>query len=176
MSKKYIIKKTEYTSESYSYTNSEAETRRYLIEFYTRQYNTFIDIGIGGQTRFGVKVTEKLIQCTANRLNQLQTGEKTASNTCYPENIISILGRHIGNVPIGRRQLMNSNRSFMGNAPSRFYTADLGDDNRLSIQYHAQTFFCSDMHRRSVEYTPYIDKISTAYNSEIMQAVLSHDN
>ena len=146
----------------------KAETRQYLIGFYRTQYLVFTDIGIGGRTKFGVKITEKLIQCTANRLNQIETGKKTASNTCYFERMMKVLGRPMGDTyPGGKSQLINSNRSFISGVTSKFHTLDLGKNNRLSIV---------DQGDPPIDHTHYIDKISTAYNSEIMQAVLSHDN
>ena len=62
-----------------------ADTRKWLLSFYKEQLRLFADRGIGGRTRVGVKITEKLIQCTANRLDQIKIGKKTASNTCYIE-------------------------------------------------------------------------------------------
>ena len=167
MSKKYTIKRTEYTSKAYRYTDSQAETRRYLIEFYTRQYHTFTDIGIGRQTRFGVKITEKLIQCTANRLDQIKNGKKTFKNMCRIDRIMSMLERTNGNIPEGEPAHLNSNRSFIGHVTSKFHTLDLGKNNRLSMV---------DQGDPPIDHTHYIDKVSTAYNSEIMQAVLSHDS
>lgn len=149
------------------------ETRRWLLSFYKEQHRRFTDIGIGGRTRFGVKITEKLIQCTANRLDQLKIGKKTASNTCYLERMMKILGRPMGDNP---SQLINSNRSFISGVTSKFSTADLGDDSRFSIEYNQDRSYCSEMHRRSMEYTPYTDSVSKAYNSEIMQEILSHDS
>jgi len=150
-----------------------ADTRQAMVGFYNEQLRYFTQIGIGGRTRFGVKITEKLIRCTANRLDQIKTGKKTASNTCYLERMMKILGRPMGDNP---SQLVNSNRSFISGVTSKFSTADLGDDSRFSLEYNQDRHYCSEMHRRSMEYTPYTDDISTAYNSEIMKAVLSHDS
>ena len=162
---------------TYGRQATPADTRRYLIEFYEQQYRMFTDIGIGGRTRFGVKITEKLIRCTANRLDQIKTGKKTASNTCYFERMMKILGRPMGHpYSGGKPQLINSNRSFISGVTSKFTTADLGDDSRFSLEHYQDRHYCSEMHRRSMEYTPYTDDISTAYNSEIMKAVLSHDS
>jgi len=149
------------------------ETRRWLLSFYKEQLRYFTQIGIGGRTRFGVKITEKLIRCTANRLDQIKTGKKTASNTCCLERMMKILGRPMGDNP---SQLFNSNRSFISGVTSKFSTADLGDDSRFSLEYNQDRHYCSEMHRRSMEYTPYIDSVSKAYNSEIMQEILSHDS
>ena len=158
----------------FKYTQATpAETRTWLLSFYKEQLRYFTQIGIGGRTRFGVKITEKLIQCTANRLDQIKTGKKTASNTCYLERMMKILGRPMGGSP---SPLINSNRSFISGVTSKFSTADLGDDSRFSLEHYQDRHYCSEMHRRSMEYTPYTDDISTAYNSEIMQAVLSHDS
>ena len=154
-----------------------ADTRKFLLNFYKEQLHFFTQIGIGGRTRFGVKITEKLIQCTANRLDQIKTGKKTDSNTCYLERMMKILGRPMGHpYSGGKPQLINSNRSFIGNVTSKFTTADLGDDSRFSLEYNQDRSYCSEMHRRSMEYTPYIDSVSKAYNSEIMQEILSHDS
>ena len=155
----------------YQQTDS-VETRQFLISFYKRQYLTFTDIGIGGLTKFGVEITEKLIQCTANRLDQLIKGKKTFKNMCQADRIMSILGRHLGDVPEGEPALINSNRSFVGYVTSDFTTADLGDDNRLYLEYNQRHYFSDNVNNA----THYIDKISTAYKSEIMQAILSHDN
>ena len=158
----------------FKYTQATpAETRTWLLSFYKEQLRYFTQIGIGGRTRFGVKITEKLIQCTANRLDQIKTGKKTASNTCYLERMMKILGRPMGDNP---SQLINSNRSFIRGVTSKFSTADLGDDSRFSLEHYQDRHYCSEMHRRSMEYTPYIDSVSKAYNSEIMQEVLSHDS
>ena len=154
-----------------------ADIKQGLISFYEEQLRLFAHIGIGGRTRFGVKITEKLIRCTANRLDQIKTGKKTDSNTCYFERMMKILGRPMGHpYSGGKPQLINSNRSFISGVTSKFTTADLGDDSRFSIEYNQDRSYCSEMHRRSMEYTPYTDDISTAYNSEIMKAVLSHDS
>ena len=145
-----------------------SETRTWLLSFYKEQYRMFTDIGIGGRTRFGVKITEKLIRCTANRLDQIKTGKKTDSNTCYFERMMKILGRPMGHpYSGGKPQLINSNRSFISGVTSKFHTLDLGKNNRLSVP---------DQRDPVIDHTHYIDKVSTAYNSEIMQAVLSHDN
>ena len=154
-----------------------ADIKQGLISFYEEQLRLFAHSGIGGRTRFGVKITEKLIRCTANRLDQIKTGKKTASNTCYFERMMKILGRPMGHpYSGGKPQLINSNRSFISGVTSKFATADLGDDSRFSLEHYQDRHYCSEMHRRSMEYTPYTDDISTAYNSEIMQAVLSHDS
>ena len=132
----------------------------------------FTRLGIGGVTISGTEITEKLIQCTANRLDQLIKGKKTFSNMCRADRIMSILGRHLGDVPEGEPALINSNRSFVGYVTSDFTTADLGDDNRLYLEYNQRHYFSDNVNND----THYIDKISTAYKSEIMQAILSHDN
>ena len=145
-----------------------ADTRKWLLSFYKEQLRFFTQIGIGGRTRFGVKITEKLIRCTANRLDQLKIGKKTASNTCYLERMMKILGRPMGHPHSGGKpQLINSNRSFISGVTSKFHTLDLGKNNRLSMVEQGDP---------PIDHTHYIDKVSTAYNSEIMQAVLSHDN
>jgi len=148
------------------------ETKLFLIGFYKQQYLMFTRLGIGEQTSFGVEITEKLIDCTANRLDQLIKGEKTFKNMCRADRIMSILGRHLGDIPEGEPALINSNRSFIGHVTSEFTTADLGDDNRLSLEYHQGHHFSDNVNNA----THYIDNISTAYSSEIMQAILSHDN
>ena len=154
-----------------------ADIKQGLISFYEEQLRYFTQIGIGGRTRFGVKITEKLIRCTANRLDQIKTGKKTDSNTCYLERMMKILGRPMGHpYSGGKPQLINSNRSFISGVTSKFSTADLGDDSRFSLEYNQDRHYCSEMHRRSMEYTPYIDSVSKAYNSEIMQEILSHDS
>ena len=153
-----------------------AEERLFLIKFYKNQYLTFKKIGVGGLTKFGVEITEKLIRCTANRLDQIITGKKTAKNMCYTDKLMRIWGRHIGDVPSGESALINSNRSYIGNIMSKFDIKDLSIENELSVAEHTDYRYVSEKHRRSVEHTIYIDKVSTAYNSEIMRAKLSHDN
>ena len=155
----------------YQQTDS-VETRQFLISFYKRQYLTFTDIGIGGLTKFGVEITEKLIQCTANRLDQIETGEKTFKNMCQVDRMMSMLGKTHGDVPEGEPAFINSNRSFSSHITSKFHTLDLGKDNRLSLEYHQGNHFSDNVNNA----THYIDNISTAYSSEIMQAILSHDN
>ena len=145
-----------------------ADIKQGLISFYEGQLRLFAHRGIGGRTTFGVKITEKLIQCTANRLDQIKIGKKTDSNTCYIERMMKILGRPMGHpYSGGKPQLINSNRSFISGVTSKFHTLDLGKNNRLSVP---------DQRDPVIDHTHYIDKVSTAYNSEIMQAVLSHDN
>ena len=155
----------------YQQTNP-AETKQFLIGFYKEQYLTFTRLGIGAVTSFGTEITEKLIDCTANRLDQIIKGEKTFKNMCKADRIMSILGRHLGDVPEGEPAHLNSNRSFIGYVTSKFTTADLGDDNRLFLEYNQGRHFSDNVNN----VTHYIDNISTAYSSEIMQAILSHDN
>ena len=95
---------------------------------------------------------------------------------CQADRIMSILGRHLGNVPEGEPALIDSNRSFSSHIAFRFQTKDLGKENEMNIARMTDYSYLSEQHRRSIEHTVYIDKIATAYNSEIMQAVLSHDN
>ena len=141
------------------------ELNQLLIDFYKSQYLKFLKIGINGQTNFGVTVTKKLIRSTENRLDQLIKGKKTNNNTCDIEKGIY----RLGNNKIG--QLFNSNRSFVGHITSSFKLKDLE-----LIQQHA---VCNYMDYSDVSpygKPKYIDKITTAYNSETMRAVLSHDN
>ena len=159
----------------YQQTNP-AEMKQFLIGFYKEQYLKFTRLGIGGVTIFGVEITEKLIDCTANRLDQLIKGEKTFKNMCRADRIMSILGRHLGDVPEGEPALINSNRSFIGNIASEFDIRDLSRKNEMAVVSRTDHKYVSEKHRRSIEYTIYIDDIFTAYNSETMQAVLSHDN
>ena len=151
-------------------------TKEELIDFYKKQYLHFVRTGIGNETRFGVTITEKLIRCTANRLDQVIKGKKTPENTCYPDRLMKMWGRHIGDVPVGEPGLINSNRSFIGSITSKFDIKDLGKANELSVIKHTDYIYVNEKHRRSIEHTVYIDNVSTAYNSEIMKAVLSHDN
>ena len=154
----------------------KVETRQYLINFYRTQFLVFTDIGIGGLTKFGVEITEKLIDCTANRLDQIIKGEKTFKNMCPADRIMSILGRHLGDVPEGEPALINSNRSFIGNTASKFDIRDLSRKNEMAVVSQTDYIYVSEKHRHSIEHTVYIDNIFTAYNSETMQAILSHDN
>ena len=162
----------------YRYYNYKATefSKEDLIQFYKKQFLYFERIGLGNETRFGTEVTEKLMRCTANRLDQLIKGRKTVENMCYAERLVKIWGRHIGDIPDGEKALVNSNRSFTGDIASKFDIKDLGKENELSVTGHTDYIYVSEKHRRSVEYTIYIDRIFTAYNSEVMVAVLSHDN
>ena len=156
--------------------SSPAEIKLFLISFYKDQYLMLKKIGVGGVTKFGVEITERLIKCTANRLDQIIKGKKTSENTCYTDNLMKIWGRHIGDVPTGELAPINSNRSFTGNMTSKFDIKDLGRANELSVIKQTDYIYVNERHRRSIEHTVYIDNVSTAYNSEIMKAVLSHDN
>tara|TARA_Y100000310_G_C20542462_1_gene743987 strand:+ start:168 stop:647 length:480 start_codon:yes stop_codon:yes gene_type:complete len=149
------------------------ETKQFLIGFYKEQYLMFTRLGIGGVTKFGVEITEKLIKCTANRLDQIIKGKKTSENMCYTDRLMNIgVGRRMR----GEEAFVNSNRSFIGNRTSKFDLKDLGKASELSVAEHTDCIYVSEKHRRSLDYIIYIDNVSTAYNSEIMQAVLSHDN
>ena len=46
-------------------------SRLWLIHFYREQLSKFRKLGLGQETQFGVKITEKLIQITEKRLTDL---------------------------------------------------------------------------------------------------------
>ena len=48
----------------------------FIASFYKDQLKKFNEIGIGKHTEFGVKVTEKLIKITKDRLKQLRPMSK----------------------------------------------------------------------------------------------------
>ena len=58
---------------------------------------------------------------------------------------------------------------------SKFDIKDLGIASELSIIKQTDGVYVSERHRRSIEHTVFIDKISTAYSSEVVKAILSHD-
>mgnify|MGYP005824441937 CR=1 FL=1 len=158
--------------------SAEDTVKDWIIEFYKRQYLEFESIGIGGRTRFDVEITEKLIRCTANRLDQLIRGKKTPDNTCNAEmlldgNIKTIKnGIDIANKLHGREKaLHNSNRSFVGNISRRFHLKDL-DPRHEQMLYNIMDYADGSPH----DEPRYIDKYTTAYNSDVMVAILSHDN
>ena len=140
------------------------ELNQLLIDFYKSQYLKFLKIGINGQTNFGVTVTKKLIRSTENRLDQLIKGKKTNNNMCDIEKGIC----RSRNNKIG---LFNSNRSFIGYITSSFKLKDLE-----LMQQHAVCNYMDYTDGSPYGEPQYIDKITTAYNSETMRAVLSHDN
>ena len=142
-----------------------------LIQFYKAQYLRLTEIGVGGETRFGTEITEKLIRCTANRLDQLIKGKKTVDNMCYTEKLIKLCGRDLGDISAGEKKLYGSNRSFSSNITSKFDLRDLTNTQSESVRNYIDYGYG--------EYntiTNYIDKYTTAYNSEIVMANLSHDN
>ena len=142
-----------------------------LIQFYKAQYLRLTEIGVGGETRFGTEITEKLIRCTANRLDQLIKGKKTVDNMCYTEKLIKLRGRDLGDISAGEKKLYGSNRSFSSNITSKFDLRDLTNTQSESVRNYIDYGYG--------EYniiTNYIDKYTTAYNSEIVMANLSHDN
>ena len=139
------------------------QTNQLLIDFYREQYLKFLKIGINNETEYGVAVTKKLLTSTANRLDQLVKGKKTKSNMSDIEK-----GICRSRSP---RNLYNSNRSFAGDIKSKFQLRDLE-----IIQQHAVCSYIdySDCYPHNESH--YIDKITTAYNSETMREVLSHNN
>ena len=78
---------------SYYTYNTTDITKEELIQFYEQQHLMLTSIGVGGETRLGTKITEKLIRCTANRLDQLIKGKKTTANMSRVEMVIKLLGR-----------------------------------------------------------------------------------
>ena len=142
---------------------SPCELNQALIEFYKGQFLKFLQIGINRETEYGVIVTNKLIKSTENRLDQLIKNKKTSSNTSDIEKGICKV--------TGKRLLYNSNRSFSGKITSKFQLKDL-----QPMQQHNVCNYIDYGYNYPYNEHQYIDKIMTAYNSETMRAVLSHDN
>ena len=140
----------------------------WLIAFYKSQYLKFKRIGLYGFTEFNVKVTQKLIDCTANRLNQLIKGEKTSKNMGRAEKIIR--SRSWGFWCGEGNHLHDSNRTFGWDNTSTFHHTNLGEKERMNSRY------ISEKHLYEECQPVYIDKITTAYKSDIMVAILSHEN
>ena len=151
------------TSITYDKEMKRQELNQFLIDFYREQYLKFLRIGINNETEYGVTVTKKLITSTANRLDQLIKGKKTESNMSDIEKGICR--------SCSPRNLYNSNRSFIGDIKSKFQLRDLE-----ITQQHAVCSYIdySDCYPHNESH--YIDKITTAYNSETMREVLSHNN
>ena len=151
------------TNITYDKEMKRQELNQFLIDFYREQYLKFLRIGINNETEYGVTVTKKLITSTANRLDQLIKGKKTKSNMSDIEK-----GICKSRYP---RKLYNSNRSFIGDIKSKFQLSDLE-----ITQQHAVCSYIdySDCYPQNESH--YIDKITTAYNSETMREVLSHNN
>ena len=151
------------TNITYDKEMKRQELNQFLIDFYREQYLKFLRIGINNETEHGITVTKKLITSTANRLDQLIKGKKTKSN-------MSDIEKGICRSP-SPRNLYNSNRSFIGDIKSKFQLRDLE-----ITQQHAVCSYIdySDCYPHNESH--YIDKITTAYNSETMREVLSHNN
>tara|TARA_Y100000310_G_C20313177_1_gene637200 strand:- start:156 stop:386 length:231 start_codon:yes stop_codon:yes gene_type:complete len=47
-------------------------TYSFIASFYRDQLKKFLNIGLGGKTEFGVRVTDGLIKITRKRLNQIR--------------------------------------------------------------------------------------------------------
>ena len=153
---------------SYYTYNTTDITKEELIQFYEQQHLMLTSIGVGGETRFGTEVTEKLIKCTANRLDQLIKGKKTTSNMSRTEMVIKLLGR---GGDFSGTAVHDSNRSFCGYITSKFQLNDL-EPNQVQSVYNYIDYGYGEYNI----ITSYIDKYTTAYNSEIVMANLSHDN
>ena len=138
-------------------------TKEDLIQFYKKQYLKFTSIGVGGMTLQGTVITKILIQCTANRFDQLIRG-KTDENTSSIEKGVV---RNRESIPIKK---YDSNRSFYTKITSRFQLKDLTQTQECVVDNYIN-YADGSPH----EEPRYIDKYVTAYNSEIMRAVLSHD-
>ena len=151
------------------------EINDWIIEFYKRQYLEFTRLGVGRRTREDVLITGKLIRCTANRLDQLIKGKKTPDNMSEAEKLFNKYGRTIElmekAVWIEEKALHNSNRSFIGHISHTFNIKD------LEMAQEEEVCNYIDYADGSPYDEPrYIDKYTTAYNSDIMVAILSHDN
>ena len=147
----------------------------WIIEFYKRQYLEFTRIGAGGRTRHDVLITGKLIRCTANRLDQLVKGKKTPDNMSRADKLFNKYGATISLEEIALMTeeiaLTNSNRSFIGSVSTMFHINDLEpmQEDELCNYINYADGSPHDKPR-------YIDKYTTAYNSDIVVAMLSHDN
>jgi len=130
----------------------------FLIDFYKQQYRYLLKVGIGNVTRSGNVVSRKLITSTENRLDQIFRGRKTAKNTSAIEGYC-------------KNYWYNSNRSFKTENYSEFQIHDLE-----ITQQHAVVDAIDYADGIQDNHPMYIDRVTTAYNSEIMRAVLSHDN
>lgn len=139
-----------------------------LIYFYNQRLQEFKRIGIGNDTSY-VKVTKNLINATEKRLRQLIEG-KNESNTLEIEKGI-YKNKESKLTPEFKAKLnYDSNRSFIGTITSKFEIADLEDQDRISLE---DSFEFSEWPYDEPEY---IDKYTTAYRSEIMKEILSHNN
>ena len=147
----------------------------WIIEFYKRQYLEFTRIGAGGRTRYDILITGKLIRCTANRLDQLIKGKKTSDNMCKADKLLNKYGTTIGLADISlmteEEALTNSNRSFIGSVSHTFHLKDLE-----LVQEEVVCNYIDYADGSPYDEPRYIDKYTTAYNSDIMVAMLSHDN
>ena len=147
----------------------------WIIEFYKRQYLEFTRIGAGGRTRHDVLITGKLIRCTANRLDQLIKGKKTSDNMCKADKLLNKYGTTIGLTEIALKRdekaLTNSNRSFIGSVSTMFHINDL-EPMQEEVVCNYINYADGSPHDKP----RYIDKYTTAYNSDIVVAMLSHDN
>ena len=147
----------------------------WIIEFYKRQYLEFTRIGAGGRTRHDVLITGKLIRCTANRLDQLIKGKKTPENMSKADKLFNKYGTTIGLTEIAlmteEKALANSNRSFIGNVSRTFHLKDLE-----LVQEEVVCNYINYADGSPYDEPRYIDKYTTAYNSDIMVAILSHNN
>ena len=150
----------------------QKEDRQKLAEgfsaelFYKQQFLKFKRIGVGGYTEHNTLVTTQLINCTAKRLDQIISGQKTFKNMCRAEIMIKWGGLSRALSKDGR-PLYNSNRSYIGKITSKFQLYDLEPQQQHSADYP---------NRYPCDHPVYIDKVTTAYKSDIMRAVLSHDN
>ena len=134
------------------------EEKWFLIDFYKQQHLYFLKVGIGNKTRLGTVVNRKLITSTENRLDQLFRGRKTEKNTSAIEGYC-------------KSYWHNSNRSFKTENYSKFQIYDLE-----ITQQHAVIDTINYAGWTQDDEPIYIDRVITAYNSEIMRAILSHDN
>ena len=141
------------------------EVTHFLIDFYKGQCRKFQRIGINGTTKFGVTVSKKLIESTENRLNQLVTGEKTQKNmSSIEKGICRNRQEKVSD------KFHDSNRTFLGNITSIFRLTDL-----KRTQQHVVHSYIKYADGCSYDEPQYIDKITTAYKSDIMMAISSHD-
>ena len=158
----------------YNSNRGEEVEKEWIIEFYKRQYLEFASIGIGGRTKYDVEITRKLIRCTENRLDQLIRGKVTPDNMCESARLLNLHERTLETLLRNYRSeqaLTSSNRTFVGSVTPIFHLNDLDP-----MQVEAVCNYIDYADGSPYEEPRYIDKYTTAYNSELMVAILSHDN
>ena len=144
-----------------SNNNIEQDIEELLINFYKQQYLYFKKIGIGNETRYNTIVTQKLINTTSQRLDQLIRG-KNSNNTLYLEKLAK------GEIKSRITNLYSEEKShtYIPDTSLQFSIKDM-DISSQNIIDDSLEHSC---------YQEYIDNVTTAYRSEIMTAIIRHDN